>query len=201
MKEIIGVYHSGKKVKDAVITYITKNHPNLESLMLELPENWKDVFFRYKLDDDFFLPLALNYSEQSNVKVIAGDCLHYEIDGGFENFISELYFIKNLPYKKQNLRKHYETIKLAMLYEIRDMKSMLNGKFIHDRNIDMARIAMEQDPEVVVLGNVHASFLKQFFPEAKYTFIAPRESTLVLMVDRLYKWLNYPSNPDNTLRV
>jgi hypothetical protein len=137
--EIIGVTHDGKEIADAVMDYIDINHSSLESIMLEIPQGWQ-VFY-----NEFFGPMAKHYLQQGK-NVIEGDRKYWDIMGTtYEEALAAAKKDFNKFKRKQTL---YHFL------------GFLNGRATFDRHRDMNLMLHEENPDIVVVGSAHASYLK-----------------------------------------
>ena len=199
MREIIGVAHSGKLVQDAIINYLASQHPNLESLMLEVPENWEDDVAGC-LMNPFFIDIGDELANY-DIDVIAGDRKYWDIYGGYNKVLKKGQPLLDAPMPKSfqdSLRLESKLVAFKLWGNTKRNLGYFTGKTVTQRNQDMAEVAMQYDPDVVVVGMEHASYLKKkVFPEVKLVFITEKYS---LTYAALYTILQL-STPDQIYEV
>ncbi|MFH1064398.1 MAG: hypothetical protein V1729_04925 [Candidatus Woesearchaeota archaeon] len=164
--EIIGVTHSRNEISQVVAMYIDQNHPNLESIMLELPPEYK------RLDGNeypFFRPMA-DYYESKGVRVIPGDRKRWAVMG--------------LSYDEAVDMYHNNFLKFITLDYISTYVGFLNGRLFRDRNQDMDALCKQEKPEVVVVGAIHAKYLKAQNPGSQFHYFTERERIIRKIVNR-----------------
>ena len=169
---IIGLKHKAKYL-DYVDRYISQAHPNgLESLMVELPQNWPELS-RLGIKEDFFSELANRY-EQKGTRIVYGRA--DKISPPTKSFFGGLWF---------NVWNY--VCALPTVY--------FPGKM--DKGLEQA--VKDEEPEVVVVGTHHGNHLKRRFPDAHYVaFDVSRTGPLkyfYLLIDVK------PSNPDKIITL
>jgi hypothetical protein len=167
---LIGVHHEGKEIAQRVIDYVDETHPNLENIMIELPEDWHNLA---EVGEGFFIDLGLHY-EQKGVKVIPGDRLYHQVLDQRDN-LKEIEELKAMDSGNKKITMAlYLLAKYSLTVPIKPLKIIhagVTGKLIKNRNIDMDALLQEEKPEVVVLGGLHTKYLKKQHPELKHTHI------------------------------
>ncbi len=124
---------------DVIDRYISEKYPKgLESLMVELPTNWPE-FSKRGFTTGLFDELAKRY-EQKGTRIIYGDRAR-----------------KTKPSS------------LGILLDMLGLGYAIVDAFImHKRDKGMIQAIKEENPEIVVVGIVHANYIKQQFPDEKY---------------------------------
>ena len=154
-KEIIGVFHEGREIRERVIDYIDAKYPDLESLMIEIPPG----IDHNRIYLPFFSDIALYYQEKG-VRIVEGDRKYWELRGIQPEEIfemSEEEYDRYLEHQDKNI---------SWL----NLWAYLNGKLVRNRNIDMNEVLQEESPEVCLVGGEHGRYLKKQNPQVPFSF-------------------------------
>lgn len=161
--EIVGVMHSGKLV-DAVDNYIMRQNPEgVSSIMLELPPN--DDFFKKSQNtgDGFFEELAWRYHRRGT-RVIFSDVARRN----YWSLSPHAWF----QFVEQRVPNRIAKI-ARFIDELVSVPEILINLLGPERDKGIVGEIMSTDPEVVVVGAVHAAYLKKVFEGAHYTYLKP----------------------------
>ncbi|MCA9459196.1 MAG: hypothetical protein KC550_01465 [Nanoarchaeota archaeon] len=159
MADIYGVYHVGNWTEH-VINELSNNHPlGIESLLLELPKNFDEIS---KICNPKFNLIATYFSDNFGTKIINGD-IEIKVP-------SKLWYLLN-EYKKNpdNLKIKFLLYKSFIGFNIVDFT--VHGAldiFTQKRNKYMLEVVKKHNPQVIVLGNLHAKFLSKNIPNSRY---------------------------------
>ncbi len=157
--EIIGVPHLNEFL-GCVEDHIDRRYDGSpRSMLLEIPPKYKDPHDIAL--EGFFGGLVAKYSERGT-RIIRGDLAIDRVP----KYI-ELIYRKN---KKEERDPTLGESAYFLAYVLHGaIKYCLLDGFLNVRNKGLARAIEIAEPEVVVVGRVHADFLKKRFPEAHYT--------------------------------
>lgn len=172
-RAILGVSHIGE-FKDDVIRYIDANHPEFESIMLELPPGWEgmqEYDFITKKKDPFFKPIAEYYQDKGR-KIVVGDTAYRDILKPLEAHIDGNQNTKEL------LRYFYT------------FTGFLDGRVIKNRNEAMQKVFQEEQPDITLVGGMHAKYLKKQNQEIHFVSLKPAHQSLGEKIASLYIDMN-----------
>ena len=165
--EIIGVTHCGNNLRNEVIKHIEKNHPNLESLMLELTPGME------VMPSGWFEDMAEHF-DKKGTRIIKGDIGRLKLYGC--NTAEELTDLME-NHTLKFIGKELHLISKIGAHLMLPWKT----RFLEIRDGEMNKVYEEEKPEVVVVGGMHANYLKQKNPEVHYTFFGEEN-----IIERLF---------------
>lgn len=158
---VLGVkVHNSSRI-EAVDNRLQEIVPSgIESMVIELPENWNEV--SEYANSSLFEEIAKRYSERGT-QVFYGDSA----------LIVPVYIRRDIDsLRREGLSKSEILLKqLSLLaYSFIDFTSqgVIDGFFKHNRDKHFEKIVKSAQPEVVVVGDLHARYLAKVFPEANY---------------------------------
>ena len=154
MQTVIGVYHVEEN-REKLVDFVIENYGVPKSLMLELPTYWQELDYFKKT---YFYFLADRFKARGT-RIVAGD---RESDLVVPKSFCEK--IQELESKKSVLRKFFWLKYFA--HEIR--KNLSNTKVDRLRNISFLEAFEEENPELTIVGDDHARFIKDFCPGVEY---------------------------------
>lgn len=163
MGKLIGVYHVRKNLTN-LIRYILENEGLPKKVMLELPLNWREIKDTALLTDSYFFALA-RFLEHNGSEVIAGDIYnHYD-----KKLINKE---NNFILKGINSLKDVANILVLCLKDYsRYCYNNLNLIRRKQRNKGFLEIFDETGPDMTIVGDMHAKYLKSARPYLDYTLV------------------------------
>ena len=170
MTQLIGLFHYECNLPK-LIEYIDANFGTPQSLMLELPPDWK----RYERQNhhlNYFMELAKEY-EKRGTHIIAGDRNSYavaaRISDRFLDLEERLQTEPNL-HLPEKLKIIATLSALVVAYNLRTQFNLRVPSKVRKRNEGFVEAYDEEKPEVVVIGDEHAKFIKSQRPEVHYAY-------------------------------
>lgn len=160
--DIYGVMHSSENIRNAVINHIEKNHPNLESIMLESHPDAK----KFQSGNEFMMAIENHFSD---ARIIHGDLLVHLVEQ------------PNMSYEELINYQKAHPIRSRITGSINSLTSIFDGRMGRIRNKSIHEIFLKEKPDVTVLGAAHASYLRKRVPEANYYHFGPKEIVSRLM--------------------
>ncbi len=150
---LVGVLHEERNV-DMTDKLILERYPEgIESLMVQIPPNqgeWKDGFFN---------DLAERYKKRST-RIINGDL----------NRKPAPEYIRRL-YEKTDHDYTFKDLTLIVVYQLFEAyRTLFFDGFLHAHELDkgvLKAVEIEQ-PQVIVVGRVHADYIKRVHPGIYY---------------------------------
>lgn len=181
--ELIGTFHEKQFIPD-VVKYLDKNHPNLETLMLQLEPNWRKVnrkckrmlydalvpyFGRKDASDmsrgvdkpDFFAELEKIYKNKG-VRIVYGnddcdaiDSVRFEI--------------------KTSLKPQKDGTATYTSFSVYDP---IYTYKIKERNEKLISVIKRENPEAAIIGLCRTNYIKRRMPEVRYVALLPGDFEL-----------------------
>ncbi len=172
MNEIIGLQHL-KGSLESLVNFVDSEFGTPRSLMLELPCDWRCCKDRI-ITSKYFYKLAEEY-EPRGTRIIAGDRNRYVVEPlspeWFLNFDEQLRKGEWHPETLVEGLKDFSGILGEILrYEIKLILNRLSPAKTQKRNEGLLEAFNEQNPDLTIVGDSHAQYLKSNRPDAHYTY-------------------------------
>ncbi|MBI2138051.1 hypothetical protein HYU13_00545 [Candidatus Woesearchaeota archaeon] len=171
MGTIIGVLHFEKNL-ERLIEHIDAEYGTPRSLMLELPVDWRE--FRM-LSRGYFEKLAEEY-ERRGTRIIAGDKNHYRVEHPklmrlFKKDEEEFRERQSDPGRAGEPQKDkWAAIAKMVLYMSSTFLNTVRPSNIREINLGILEAYNESNPDLAIVGCMHAKYLKKMRPDSHYTF-------------------------------
>lgn len=172
MKDVIGVLHVNRNLEH-LVRFIDGRYGTPDSLMLELPSDWRDDKDRVYAPK-YFYELAKRYEERGT-KIIAGDKKRDVVEPQHPQWFLD--FEERLRNDKWNPKTYREWAKgfLRLTSECLRYFSLLAWNLLSPtkhriRNEGFLEAYDESQPDLTVVGCVHGKFLKNHRPDTNYIF-------------------------------
>lgn len=172
MKELIGLYHLDGNL-ERLVEFVDSRFGTPESLMLELPLDWREEKDRLTTDN-YFYTLAEEY-EPRGTKIMAGDRKKYIVDPKHpDEFLEFEKQLRNGEWQPENIVEWSNGF-FGLLGEMFRYKAKLRINHLSsakaiERNEGLLEAFNEQDPQVTIVGDEHARYLKSQRPDTHYTY-------------------------------
>ncbi len=174
MTDLIGLLHRERNL-DKVIDFVNKKYGPPESLMLELPSDWRKNTENIGDKDTFFYVLAKEYESRGS-QIIAGDLNRIVHSPPLSKKATEIEKkIRNKDFEYETNFDGFKDLAILMSEIIRYKTiknyNLLSSKKGEIRNSGFLTALNSSDPEVIIIGDHHAQYLKIHRPELKYTYL------------------------------
>ncbi len=172
MKPIIGLYHTTGTL-ESLIGYVNSTFGTPKSLMLELPPDWREHQGGLRGNDNFFYPLAEEY-ERRGTKIIAGDINRYVVEPPPSEWEKEFErkYIQGGEWQRANFieqaRAYFGLLDEWVKYTMKVKLNLLSPAKGRRRNEGLLNAFNEENPELTVLGDFHARYLKSHRTDVNY---------------------------------
>lgn len=185
MSNVIGVLHVVGNL-DRLIETIDSDFGTPESLMLELPTNWREHRER-SIEDKYFHRLADEY-ENRGTRIIAGDKNRYIVEPQLSKWFLDLEEKLRKGEWNPNTLTEWSKGFFGVVGEMLKYKFLLNWNLLSPskdriRNKGFLEVYDESQPELTVVGCAHGRYLKNQRPDIYYTFF---------MTDSLIERMAFP---------
>ncbi|MDD5700371.1 MAG: hypothetical protein PHH00_04285 [Candidatus Nanoarchaeia archaeon] len=164
MQNLIGVYHVESNL-ERLISYVSEQHGVPKSLMLELPPYWREIKNGYiARDNNYFFKLAETF-EEKGTEIIPGDtCMDLAVP-------RELYDKLDYMYDKKatSFREKLDSLWLVIKGNLAIQRYLFSPKREKLRDEGFLRAFDEGRPELTIVGDFHAEYIKRIHPEVRYT--------------------------------
>ena len=196
MSQLIGLLHYECNLPN-LIKYIDTTFGTPKSLMLELPPDWRR-YENQKHHLNYFMELAGEY-EKRGTHIIAGDRNSYavaaRISDKFLGLEERLQTEPNLPLPEK-LKIIATLSALVVAYNLRTQFNLRVPSKVRKRNEGFVEAYDEEKPEVIVVGDEHAKFLKSQRPEVPYTYFTLK-GEVFWVLDKIENPLGRSIRPDS----
>lgn len=168
MANLIGVYHTDRNL-EKLIEYVSDNYGVPSSMMLEIPPYWREVIDKpLGRNNNYFFHLAKQFEDKGS-RIIAGDKnFGVIISKDLYNKLNEVFSEGAKTFRgKVNLitRRLFLGLKAKIIVET----NLNNPKKSLFRNQGFLEIFEEEKPELTIIGDSHAQYIKKFYPNLDYT--------------------------------
>ncbi|MEK6946770.1 MAG: hypothetical protein AABX32_04130 [Nanoarchaeota archaeon] len=172
MGELIGLYHLDRDL-ESLVKFVDSKFGVPESIMLELPTNWRKHQGRLT-NEKYFHRLAEEY-ESRGTRIIAGDKNRHIVEPPLSEWLLDLEEkLRNGEWNPNTLTEWSKEF-FGVVGEILRYKFLLNWNMLSPskdriRNQGFLEAFNEENPEVIVVGDSHARYLKSERPDVHYTY-------------------------------
>jgi hypothetical protein len=184
MTELIGLAHVPENW-ERLKTYLDNRYIRINSLMLEVPPNWRKLVDQDYARERFFCPLAELY-EWRGTRIIAGDRNRHVIEPEMPDEFFELEKRIRLGLEPNTLKRLKAKFKLRgnyFKYATKIDFNLMSPSKSAKRNEGFLEAVIEESPEVIIVGDAHAQYIKAQRPDIHYTYFRTNSQSLK------YNWI------------
>ncbi len=164
MGKLIGVYHHDGNIEH-LIDYVLGNNGVPEKLMLELPSCWRELRGGHLARVNYYFYRIAEVFEDRGSEIIPGDiCLDLIFPRSLWEKLDEAY-----SQVDPSFAERFRTSLLIMKARFTSQLNLLNPIKSGQRNKGFLKVVEEFHPDLSIVGDDHARYLKAHSPDLDYT--------------------------------